>query len=432
MTTPEIKIPQLTIRQIAQATLLVLLAAAAFYFVYRFHQVFLTLFVAIVLSTAIGPTVQYLNKLGLPKEIGIILVYILLVLLIATVVILLLPLVVEQSNLLVESIPETYQEVREEMLGHPNFFVWRLATELPESINLAPAPEPVEGEEAVIENVGQNLELLGLGARSIFIAFAALVLAFYWTLDRQKNITALLMLVPFEHRESAREITGEIQSRLGAFVRGQALLGLIIGTLSFVAYLLIGLPYSLALAIVAGIMETVPVLGPILGAIPAIIVAYTVDPGKVLWVLLATAVIQQLENNLLVPRVMKRSVGVNPLVTLLALSAFGSLFGILGAVVAIPLAAIIQYLLDRFVLNATVADETTIAGRDRASVLRYEVQELTRDIRNTIRRKEVEPDAESDEVDEVEDTIEAIAADLDSALAANHAAADRIKGEEDN
>jgi predicted PurR-regulated permease PerM len=407
-----------------QATLLVLLVAAAFYFLYRFHQVFLTLFVAIVLSTAIRPIVQFLHRLGVPKDIGVILVYVLLVVMIAAVIFLLLPLVIEQSNLVIDSIPETYQEVRGRMLEHQNFFIWRVAVELPDSISLAPVPEPVEGEEAVIETVGQNLQLLGLGARTVFITFAALVLGFYWTLDGEKNKTALIMMVPYEHRESAREISTEIQARLGAFVRGQALLGIIIGNLSFVAYSLIGLPYALALAIVAGVMETVPILGPFLGAVPAIIVAYSVDPDKVLWVLLATVVIQQLENNLLVPRVMKSSVGVNPLVTLLALSAFGSLFGILGAVVAIPLAAIIQYLLDRFVLHSPDIDESTIAGRDRASVLRYEVQELTRDIRKTIRRKEVEA---NDESDEIEDTIEAIAADLDSVLAANHETKSRKK-----
>jgi predicted PurR-regulated permease PerM len=300
-------------------------------------------------------------------------------------------------------------------LEHPNFFIWRLATELPESLNLTPVLEPVEGETEVIESVGQNLELIGLGARTIFFALAALILAFYWTLDGQKNRAALLLLVPLEHRESARELLAEMQSRLGAFVRGQTLLGLVIGLLSFVAYLLIGLPYTLALAIMAGIMEMVPVIGPILGAVPAIIVAYTVGPEKVLWVLLATIIIQQLENNILVPRVMKSAVGVNPLVTLLALTAFGSLFGLLGAIVAIPLAAIIQILLNRFVIDTAVPDESSIPGRDRASVLRYEVQELTKDIRKAIRDKEITPD---DEADELEDTIEAIAADLDSALAA--------------
>jgi predicted PurR-regulated permease PerM len=389
------------------------MVAAVFYFLYRFHQVFLTLFVAIVISTAIRPFVRFLNNRGISKEIGIILVYLLLLMLILTGIILLVPLIAQQSALIINIIPETYHQIREGMLGHPNFFVWRIATELPENLNLSPAPGPPEGED-VIENVGHNLELIGLGARSIFISFAALALAFYWTLDGQKNRTAILLLVPLEHRESARQLTAEMQVRLGAFVRGQALLGLIIGSLSFVAYTIIGLPYTLALAIVAGIMETVPVLGPILGAIPALIVAYTVDPSKAIWVFVATAVIQQLENNLLVPRVMKRAVGVNPLVTLLALTAFGSLFGILGAVVAIPLAAIIQLLLDRFVLTTAVPDESDFVGRDKASVLQYEVQELIKDIRSSVRQKQSQSE---EETDQVQDMIEAIALDLDNALA---------------
>lgn len=415
MTTPEFKLPRLTIRQTVQATALLILVAAAFYFVYRFHLVFLLLFVAIVFSTALRPIVLRLNKLGVPKEAGVALVYICLLGIAAAVILLLMPIFVSQGSRFIDTIPNTYQETRERMLENPNYFVWRMATEMPERLNLTPMPEPPTEEEDVIETVGQNLELLGLGGRAIFFVLAILLLAFYWTLDGQKNLTALLLLVPLEHRENAREIIQEIQNRLGAFIQGQTLLGLVIGSLSFVAYLLIGLPYSLALAIIAGIMEMIPVIGPILGAVPAIIIAYTISPEKVLWVLLATTIIQQLENNFLVPRVMKHSVGVNPLVTLLALTAFGTLFGFLGALVAIPLAAIIQLLLDRFVIESAVPDENSVPGRDKISVLRYDVQELTNDIRKAIRQKD---SAAEGEAEEVEDTIEAIAADLDSTLAA--------------
>jgi hypothetical protein len=110
---------------------------------------------------------------------------------------------------------------------------------------------------------------------------------------------------------------------------------------------------------------------------------------------------------------MKRAVGVNPLVTLLALSAFGSLFGILGAVVAIPLAAIIQLLLDRFVIASAIPDDKDIVGRDKASLIRYETQELIKDIRSSVRQKPSESDEESDQL---EDQIEAIALDLNAVL----------------
>jgi predicted PurR-regulated permease PerM len=199
---------------------------------------------------------------------------------------------------------------------------------------------------------------------------------------------------------------------LSGYVFGQGLLVLAVGTLALVAYLLIGLPNALILAIIAGLMEAIPLLGPVLGAIPAGLVALSLSPLHLLWVILATVIIQQLENALLVPRIMNRTIGVRPLVTLLAMYAFGALFGIVGVLVSIPLAAIIQLGLDRFLWQRTGANAED--GRDRTSVLRYQVQDLVQDIRDQVRRK---PILATTTTDQLEDTIEAIALDLDSFLA---------------
>jgi hypothetical protein len=99
-------------------------------------------------------------------------------------------------------------------------------------------------------------------------------------------------------------------------------------------------------------MEMVPIFGPALGAIPAFLVALSIDPSKALWVVVATAIIQLLENAVLVPRIMKHSMGVNPIIVLLSLIAFSSVFGFVGALLALPLAAIIQLLVSRVVLTA--------------------------------------------------------------------------------
>jgi hypothetical protein len=122
-----------------------------------------------------------------------------------------------------------------------------------------------------------------------------------------------------------------------------------VGSAAFIAYMLIGLPYTLVLAIIAGIMEMVPVFGPALGAIPALLVALSVEPGKAIWVLVATGVIQMIENIWLVPRIMKSSMGVNPILILLSLITFSSVFGFPGALLALPLAAIIQLILERII-----------------------------------------------------------------------------------
>jgi hypothetical protein len=191
----------------------------------------------------------------------------------------------------------------------------------------------------------------------------------------------------------------------------------LVSTLALVAYLLIGLPNAFVLALVAGLLEAVPMVGPLLGAIPAALVALSIAPVKLIWVIVATVIIQQLENSLLVPRVMRKAVGVNPFVTLLAIFAFSSLFGIAGALMAIPIAAIIQLLLDRFLFQPGTMESEVLVGRNYASRLRYEAQDLAQDLRKQARLNKEGPDRWVEQTDQVMDEIEAITTDLDSLLA---------------
>ena len=158
-------------------------------------------------------------------------------------------------------------------------------------------------------------------------------------------------------------------------------------------------------------------IGPLLGAIPAALVALSIAPSKLVWVIVATLVIQQLENTVLVPRVMRKAVGVNPFVSLLAIFAFSSFFGIAGALMAIPIAAIIQLLLDRFVFHPSEMESEVSADRDLASRLRYEAQALAQDLRKQARLKKGGSRQRVKQIDQVMDEIEAITTDLDSLLA---------------
>ena len=143
-------------------------------------------------------------------------------------------------------------------------------------------------------------------------------------------------------------------------MRGQGIVCATVCVLSLCTYALIGLPGAFFLAVLAGILEAVPVMGPIFAAIGPLVVAASQQPDKILWVLAGSVVIQQFENYVLVPRIMDKSVGVNPMMTLLSIVGFGTLFGLLGAVLAIPLAAVLQTLLDHFLLGrgarAQIAD----------------------------------------------------------------------------
>jgi len=171
------------------------------------------------------------------------------------------------------------------------------------------------------------------------------------------------------------------------------------------------------LALIAGVLEAVPMLGPLLGAVPAALVALSLGPDKLIWVIVATVVVQQLENNLLVPRVMSKAVGVNPFVTLLAFFAFSSFFGIAGSLMAIPMAAIIQLLLNHFVFHSTATEPEVSAGRDHASRLRYDAQDLVQDLRKQARLKKGGSDLRVKQIDQIMDEIETITTDLDALLA---------------
>jgi predicted PurR-regulated permease PerM len=298
------------------------------------------------------------------------------------------------------------------MLSTPNLLVLRLAFEMPPELTLSSAEPATSGE--AFSAVAQLWQGVSAVFTAIFGILATLVLAFYWTLDGERSKRAVLLLLSAERREEARELAATIEEKVGKYVAGQAVLSLIIGGVSLVVYLVIGLPYALVLAVTAGIMEAVPVVGPVLAAVPAILIAIPLGPGKLVAVIIANVLIQQLENSLLVPRIMKQAVGVSPLVTLLSLIAFSSLFGLVGALVAIPLAAVIQLLLERFLLGPAAAQQGEPGGRDYLSKLRFEAQELVGDVRKQVRKKEGAADAE---VDQVEDSLEAIATDLDSLLA---------------
>jgi predicted PurR-regulated permease PerM len=264
--------------------------------------------------------------------------------------------------------------------------------------------------------LAQILSYGGLLGNSLLISVAIFLLAFYWLMERERLLRYFLLLLPEAHRDGVRAMLPAIEEKLGAYVRGVALLCFSVGAMALVAYLLMGLPNALFLGLAAGLFEAVPLLGPSIGAIPAVLTALAVDPGKVWYVIGALAVIQLLENSWLAPKVMDRTVGVNPVLGLLAFAAFGALFGLVGGLLAIPLAALLQILFQRFVLDPAAAANHggTPAGRDGISLLRYETRELVQDVRKQVRGKDSPIDGAEDEI---EDELEAIATDLDSLLA---------------
>jgi predicted PurR-regulated permease PerM len=405
-----------TFRRIVWATLVFVFVALGFWILYHFIQVVFILFIAVVVGTMIRLPVTWLYQRGLPRMAGIILVYLLLFILLTGFLLLLSPLVIEQGKTISAAVPGYYHTLREWMGNYPNQLIVRLGEFLPNALpGLAPPITQPTGEEVMV-SAGQALGYVTSTADFLFTSIIVLVLVFYWTLDGPRIIHSLLLLISTDQRESIRELISAMETKVGYYMVGQSILCLIIGVMALVAYLLIGLPNALVLALIAGLLEAVPMVGPLLGAIPAALVALSLGPDKLVWVIVATVVIQQLENSLLVPRVMRRAVGVNPFVTLLAIFAFSSLFGIAGALMAIPMAAIIKLLLDHFVFYPDVTEPEVSTGRDYASRLRYETQELAQDLRKQARIKKRGSDLRINQIDQVMDEIETLTTELDALL----------------
>lgn len=403
-----------TFRRVVWATLVLMSVIFSFWLLYRFNQVVFILLIAIVIGTVIRPAVTWLYQHGISRMAGVLIVYLLLFGLLIGFLFLLSPLIIEQGGTIAAAVPGYYQSLHEWMANYPNVLMVRLSEFLP---IVLPDVQPVQqtGQDVMV-SAGQVLGYLTSAAWFIFLIIVILVMAFYWTMDGPRIIQSFLLLVPQDQRENIRELVSAIETRLSFYIAGQGVLCLIIGIMALIAYLLIGLPNAFVLALVAGALEAVPMIGPLLGAIPAAMVALSIGPDKLIWVIVATVAIQQLENSLLVPRIMRKAVGVNPFVTLLALFAFSSFYGVAGAFMAIPMAAIIQLILNHFVFHPTKVEPEISEGRDLASRLRYETQELTQDLRKQTRLKKRGSDLRIKQIDQVMDEIETIATDLDTLL----------------
>jgi predicted PurR-regulated permease PerM len=415
-------LPELTTHQLIISTLVVGVVVLGFWLLFRFHQVILLLIAGIIISTALRPVVQRLKQRGLSPAVSVLLIFGLMLVVLGLFLRFVAPLLADQATTIGEQLTEIYAGLRERLAEASNLFLRRLAEALPAQPGVspeAPTPTPAPGEAGVQVTTSPFQQFWGyvaLGTNSLYKIVAVFFIAFFWTIESERIKYSLILLLPINRRDATRDLLAEMEQRVGSYVSGQLALSVIIGGLSLAAYLLIGLPYALALALFVGIMEVIPVIGPLIGAVPSIIIAATVSPLTIVWVIIASLVIHQLEANVFGPRVMKRALGLRPLVTLVALTAFGTLFGVLGALIALPLAAVIQLLLDRRVSSAGLQAEND-AERDQLGRLRYDAQELIEDVRKVVRKRETTPEDPGGTGEYLEDTIEAIALDLDKLLA---------------
>ncbi|MFA6511562.1 MAG: AI-2E family transporter [Patescibacteria group bacterium] len=291
-------------------------------------QVVGIVFIALVLASAIDPMVDSLQKRKIPRVFAILIIYAALISVVSLVVALLVPLLTDQIQQFSSSLPNLYDRI---VAG-----IDTNDTGLTQSIQ--------EFLNTVNSSLGKitNGVFSGLAAAfgGLFSFVGILVLTFYFALEERGLRRFIRAVSPAQYHDMLGQLLSRIQSRLGNWLRGQLLLGVIIGALSFIGLSILGVKYALLLALIAGLTEFIPYAGPIIGAVPAVLLAFADSPLKALFVIILYIVIQQLENTIIQPKIMARVTGLNAVIIIIVMLAGAKLGGLAGIILAIPMVII--------------------------------------------------------------------------------------------
>lgn len=318
---------------------IVLLFALGLLFLYSIRRVLILLFIAAILAAGISPVVKkvmlltrHYTKRRIKRGVAVLIVY--------------LPFLIGATLLGIFTIPHLLEESRQ------------LAEDLPKLVNekildplgrYIPTEKLREMMDPKRSGALENLPIFGYIKKAgglVASLIAILFLIFYMLIDAERLRNLFLLFYPAAERGEKRRQVIRISRKMSSWLQGQLLLASIIAGATFVGLLALGIPYAFLLAILAGIGEVVPVIGPIVGAIPAVTVALFKSDWQ-FWAVLAMAIlIQQFENLFLVPRIMGKKIAVSPLAVFVAFMSGAVLFGIVGAMLAIPVVAIIQVAFD--------------------------------------------------------------------------------------
>lgn len=330
----------LAVRIVATATAVVV----GLWLLVTLRGIVLQVLIAVILAAGVTPLVERLHaRVGLPRAAAVLLIYLGFVLALVVLALLIIPPVIDQIQGIVTNAP-----AYERALLNSLHVIQRTFPFLP------PLDQKIS---ELVSNLGnqldtiasQALRLFGLAASvfgGILNVFLTLLITFYFVVDGIRIRDYLLSFLTPRQRERIRPVADRIGDRLGGWLLGQFALSGVIGLASYIALSILGVPSALLLAVVAGIGEAVPIIGPFVTAVPAVIVALTQSPLTALLTVVAYLVIQQLESNILAPNIMGKAVKLHPLAVVFALLVGGSLLGVIGAIVSVPLTAALSVILD--------------------------------------------------------------------------------------
>ncbi len=308
--------------------------------------VLLLLFLAILLASALEPMVGTLrDRLPVGRGSTILLVYLGFFVLVMGLALVVVPAAIKQAEDIVASLPPFLDQARDWAASLEPTALGRSITALIDAgADLLHPPPP--DSDTVVE--------VGTVVAEAAVALATLLtIVFFWLVEHARLQRYVLAFLPAERRGGSRDAWNEIETRLGLWVRGQLILMGAMGAATSVTYAILGLPGALILGLIAAITEAIPIVGPLLGAIPAVLVAATVSPELAVAVAGVYIVLQFLEGSVLVPMVMRNTVGISPLLVLVSLLIGAAVGGFVGAFLAVPVAASIEIVLSRLQARET-------------------------------------------------------------------------------
>lgn len=334
--------------------LLILILVFATYFFYEFRvkigKIADPFFLAIPLTYIVKPLTDKMERRKIPRPAAILAIYLFFILAVVAVGIFFIPELANNTKDLMNTLPEIvsrYQKMVDNIIASLKSSKWS-----PE-IKTVIFNEMQNGIEAAQKYASESLKILlstVIDSIKVIIDLTiAMVIAYYFVKDPEHFKELFLSLVPRRFRNTLIGLGKEVNLILSGFIQGQLLTALIVGTLESMGLIMAGVKYPLALGMIGGLANIIPYFGPYIGAIPAIAVALTDSPQRLLWTVIVFAVVQQLDNSYISSKIIESKLGMHPVTTIFAVLVGGEFFGIIGMLLAVPVFAIIRVIVKKIV-----------------------------------------------------------------------------------
>jgi predicted PurR-regulated permease PerM len=329
-------------RRLVQTVFTVAAAAILVAALWAAREALLLIYIAALIAMGFFPLVRLIErgeqKRRVPRWFAILVIYIVVISVFVLVALLVVPPLVAQATALWARMPEEFDKFQRFLIRYK---LMRRTITLAEAVQNAPTGSSANA-------VGTVLVALSSFAGGIFALITILILSFYLLVEAQPMFEYLIRFVPVGRRHDVAQASRDAVFKVSAWLRAQVMLAGVMGTFAAVGLGFLGVPYFYVVALVAAVGETIPIVGPIIGGVTAFTVALTVSLRLALTVGVYFLILHQLEANVLVPKIMERRVGVSPVAVMIALLVGGALWGVIGAILAIPTAAIISVIIEDF------------------------------------------------------------------------------------